>query len=90
MHLPGPHADQLHAQARDIAQRLIAAADALPAGKPRALAAQLLADGPVHCEVSAAAGWDPHERLKLAGLVAAELALHNRPQPRRAPAPHRG
>ncbi|MEV6297825.1 hypothetical protein AB0M02_00295 [Actinoplanes sp. NPDC051861] len=77
--------DQLHAQARNIAQRIVAAADALPAGKPRATAAQLLAQGPIATEIAHGAPCCLTDQLGLAVLVAAELGLHTRPDSRPIP-----
>lgn len=87
MHQQPGYADQLHAQARDIAIRLVAAADALPAKKPRATAAQLLAQGPIATEIAYGARCCVDDQLALAVMVAAELALHSRPDSRAAPDP---
>jgi hypothetical protein len=85
-----PRTEQLHAQARNIAQRLVAAAIALPANSPQLTAANLLAQGPIATEIAYGARCCRDDQLALAVMVAAELALHCRPETSRAAAPHPG
>ncbi|GIE29993.1 hypothetical protein Ait01nite_030380 [Actinoplanes italicus] len=85
---PSQYTEQLHAQARDIARRIVAAADALPAGKPRLDAAHQLAIGPIATEITMGADCCLHDQFGLAVMVAAELALHCRPEQPRAATPN--